>query len=40
MDDVDESAFVVGQDARLGRHLLAARDLDPGEIVVSEKPIG
>ncbi|EFN78851.1 SET domain-containing protein SmydA-8 [Harpegnathos saltator] len=32
-------AWEIGQDPQLGRHLLAARDLAPGDVILSEVPL-
>ncbi len=33
-------AFQICEDALLGRHLVAARDLGQGDLIIKEKPIG
>ncbi|XP_034188747.2 SET and MYND domain containing, arthropod-specific, member 5 [Osmia lignaria lignaria] len=32
-------AWVIHEDSELGRHLLASRDLDPGDVILSESPL-
>ena len=40
MEDEDHPAFTVSQSEVFGRCLKAARDLQQGEVIITEEPIG
>jgi len=37
---IDDLAFVLSENAILGRHLLASRNLSQGEIIFQDQPLG